>query len=241
MFKIQNFNKSEKYINLYLKYSRRMFSYQYDLFVIGGGSGGLSASKEAAYLGAKVGLADFVKPSPSGTKWGLGGTCVNVGCIPKKMMHHAGSLYEEMSELSAVGYTGEIKKNHDWQTMVSNVQTYIKKLNFGYRSELRDKKVVYYNKLAKLLDKNTIELTDAKGGKETVTAKNILIAVGGRPNYGEAPGANEFCISSDDIFSIKKSPGKTLVVGASYIALVKIILIYKITLGMWRILTCFGL
>lgn len=221
MFKIQNFPKSQKYINLYLKYSRRMFSYQYDLFVIGGGSGGLAASKEAANLGAKVGLADFVKPTPIGTKWGLGGTCVNVGCIPKKMMHHAGTLYEELNELNNVGYSGEIIKTHDWEGMVRNVQTYIKKLNFGYRSDLRDKNVVYYNKLAKLIDKNTIELTDAKGKTETVTAQNILIAVGGRPNYGEAIGAKECCITSDDIFSLKHAPGKTLVVGASYIALVK--------------------
>ena len=63
------------------------FNYQYDLFVIGGGSGGLSASKQAAKLKKKVGLADFVKPSPKGSTWGVGGTCVNVGCIPKKMMH----------------------------------------------------------------------------------------------------------------------------------------------------------
>lgn len=68
--------------------------YDYDLYVIGGGSGGLAASKEAADLGAKVGLADFVKPSPQGTQWGLGGTCVNVGCIPKKMMHYAAILGE---------------------------------------------------------------------------------------------------------------------------------------------------
>lgn len=66
----------------------------FDLFVIGGGSGGMAAAKEAAKLGAKVGLADFVKPSPLGTKWGLGGTCVNVGCIPKKMFHFAGIMGE---------------------------------------------------------------------------------------------------------------------------------------------------
>lgn len=64
--------------------------FTFDFFVIGGGSGGMAAAKEAAELGAKVGLADFVKPSPIGTKWGLGGTCVNVGCIPKKMFHYAG-------------------------------------------------------------------------------------------------------------------------------------------------------
>lgn len=71
--------------------------YEFDLFVIGGGSGGLAASKAAAKLGARVGLADFVKPSPIGTTWGLGGTCVNVGCIPKKLMHYA-SHFGEMRE-----------------------------------------------------------------------------------------------------------------------------------------------
>ena len=64
----------------------------FDLFIIGGGSGGLAAASAAAAKGAKVGLADYVKPSPQGTKWGLGGTCVNVGCIPKKLFHYAGLL-----------------------------------------------------------------------------------------------------------------------------------------------------
>lgn len=70
----------------------------FDLFVIGGGSGGLSCARNAAALGAKVGLADFVKPSPPGTKWGLGGTCVNVGCIPKKLFHFAGLLGESLKD-----------------------------------------------------------------------------------------------------------------------------------------------
>jgi thioredoxin/glutathione reductase (selenoprotein) len=217
----RRYPNSEKYINLYFKYSKKMMSqnYQYDFFVIGGGSGGLSASKEAAALGAKVGLADFVKPTPIGTTWGLGGTCVIVGCIPKKMMHFAGTLYEAINDYDKVGYPGKFEKAHDWPTMVGNVQGYIKRLNFGYRTQLRSKKVVYYNKLARLLDAHTIELTDAKGAKEVVTADKILVAVGGRPNYGDIPGAKELCITSDDIFSLTKAPGKTLVVGASYIAL----------------------
>jgi thioredoxin reductase (NADPH) len=66
--------------------------FNFDVFVVGGGSGGLAFSSEAASHGAKVGLADFVKPSPQGTTWGLGGTCVNVGCIPKKLFHFAGLL-----------------------------------------------------------------------------------------------------------------------------------------------------
>ena len=70
----------------------------YDYFVIGGGSGGLASARAAAALGVTVGLADFVVPSPQGTKWGLGGTCVNVGCIPKKLLHHASLLGEGMHD-----------------------------------------------------------------------------------------------------------------------------------------------
>jgi len=101
-------------------------NFDYDFFVIGAGSGGLSAAKTAADLGAKVGLADFVKPTPIGTKWGIGGTCVNVGCIPKKLMHYAGIMYEELSNYSKLGHPDEIKKNHVWSTMVGNVQKYIR-------------------------------------------------------------------------------------------------------------------
>jgi pyruvate/2-oxoglutarate dehydrogenase complex dihydrolipoamide dehydrogenase (E3) component len=221
------FPRSQKYINYYFNnYIKRMISYQYDFFVIGGGSGGLAAAKEAANLKAKVGLADYVHPTPIGTKWGLGGTCVNVGCIPKKLMHYAGNLYEHLNEYESIGYPGKIKHDHDWQVMKDNVQMYIKKQNFGARTNLREKNVVYYNKYAKLLDAHTIELTDAKGQKETVTADKILITVGGRPNYLDVEGSKELCITSDDIFSLKNAPGKTLVVGASYIALVRYFINY---------------
>ena len=78
----------------YQKVEVRDHPYEYDLFVIGGGSGGIAAARAAANLGKKVALADFVQPTPIGTTWGLGGTCVNVGCIPKKLMHYAGILAE---------------------------------------------------------------------------------------------------------------------------------------------------
>lgn len=81
------------YYYVYIRYSVSA-EYDYDLVVIGGGSGGLAAAKEATNLGAKVAVLDFVTPSPLGTKWGLGGTCVNVGCIPKKLMHQAALLGE---------------------------------------------------------------------------------------------------------------------------------------------------
>ena len=120
--------------------------YTYDLVVIGGGSGGLAASKEAASLGKKVAVMDFVKPSPMGTTWGLGGTCVNVGCIPKKLMHNAGIIGEHIKDAPKFGW--EIKPEevkHNWATMVQNIQDYIGGLNWGYKVELRDKNVKYIN------------------------------------------------------------------------------------------------
>lgn len=104
--------------------------------------------------------------------------------------------------------------------MVKNVQKHIKKLNWGYKVELVEKNVKYYNKLATVIDKHTIELNDFKKPVETVRAKYILVAVGGRPTYpDDVEGAAEYGISSDDLFSLQKEPGKTLFVGASYIAL----------------------
>ena len=192
----------------------------YDFFVIGGGSGGLSSARAAAALGASVGLADFVVPSPQGTKWGLGGTCVNVGCIPKKLLHFASTLGEGMHDAEGAGWKVEAdKKQINWEQAIERVTDYIRSLNFGYRKSLNSEKVDYHNKLAKLIGPNTIQLKDAEGKTSTVTADKILIATGGRPTYPECPGALEHGISSDDIFWMKNKPGKTLIVGASYIAL----------------------
>jgi thioredoxin/glutathione reductase (selenoprotein) len=192
-------------------------SYEYDLFIIGGGSGGLAAAKAAAALGAKVAVADFVKPSPAGTTWGLGGTCVNVGCIPKKLMHISSLYRETQADLQSIGW--DTKSSHSWSDMVTKVDNYIKGLNWGAKTELRQKNIKYYNAFATFQDANTISLDNGKGKVETATFKYCMIACGGRPSYGGYPGAEECCISSDDIFWMKKPPGKTLVVGASYIAL----------------------
>jgi len=194
-----------------------MATYDYDLFVIGGGSGGMAASKKASDLGAKVAVADFVKPSPAGTTWGLGGTCVNVGCIPKKLMHHAALFRESMADAHGLGW--DTRASHSWEEMVTKVNSYIKSLNWGSKTELRSKNVTYFNSFATFEDAHTLKLDNGKGKVEKVTAKYILIACGGRPNLGGYPGVEECCISSDDIFWKKKAPGKTLVVGASYIAL----------------------
>lgn len=192
--------------------------FEYDLVVIGGGSGGLACSKEAAKLGAKVAVLDFVKPSPLGSKWGLGGTCVNVGCIPKKLMHNASVLGEHAKESAFYGWKGHEGFSHDWEALKNNVQDHIKGLNFGYRVALREGNVTYLNKLAKFISPHEIECTDAKGAKQTISAARIVVAVGGRPTPLECPGA-QLALSSDDIFMKATPPGSTCVVGAGYVAL----------------------
>ncbi|KAL4506638.1 hypothetical protein ABPG72_000209 [Tetrahymena utriculariae] len=192
---------------------------EFDFFVIGGGSGGLAASKEAALFGVKVGLADFVDPTPIGTKWGLGGTCVNVGCIPKKLMHYAATYGEsmEMQRISGWKNVNEEQKTHEWQKLVERIQNNVKKTNFGYKVALRENKVKYFNYYASLVDKNTIKLEN-KTGVIYVKAKHILISVGGRPNYLPLIDS-KLIITSDDLFSLQTPPGKTLIAGGSYIAL----------------------
>ena len=194
-------------------------SYDYDIIVIGGGSGGLAASKEAARLGKKVAVCDFVKPSPAGTTWGLGGTCVNVGCIPKKLMHQAALLGECVKDAGSFGWSVDrCQVNHSWTKMVEEVQNHIGALNWGYRVALREKSVDYLNEYAEFVDANTLRTVNKKGKEKTVTAQQFILATGGRPKYPDIPGA-EYGISSDDLFSLTYNPGKTLLVGASYIAL----------------------
>jgi len=194
-------------------------NYDYDLVVLGGGSGGLAASKKASELGANVAVLDFVKPSTHGTSWGLGGTCVNVGCIPKKLMHTAATIKDMMQkDASSFGIMNQQPLNHSWETMRENIQNHIKGLNFKYRVNLREKEVTYLNKLGRFIDAHTLELTDKKGKTSTITSSRFIVAVGGRPSILDCEGGH-LAISSDDIFSLKKSPEKTLCIGASYISL----------------------
>lgn len=196
----------------------RSHNYNFDLAVLGGGSGGLACAKEAAKHGAKVVVFDFVQPTPQKTTWGLGGTCLNVGCIPKKLMHTA-SIYGELAE-DALNYGWDISKNsHDWNKMVGNIQMHIKSQNWKIRVDLREKNVTYYNEYATFVDKHTVKSVNKRGAERTVTADKFVLAMGGRPNYPDVPGAQDYAITSDDIFSLKYHPGKTLCVGASYISL----------------------
>ena len=196
-------------------------SYEYDLVVIGGGSGGLSAAKEATKVNpaARVLVFDLVQPSLHGTRWGLGGTCVNVGCIPKKLMHHAASMGAAMhKDAPQFGWQGLDNIKHDWPTMVHLITDYIKSLNFSYRSGLTGANVKYIEGYAHFDDQHTISWEGRTGKQGKVTFDKALIASGGRPTYLDIPG-RELAITSDDIFWTKKAPGKTLVIGAGYIAL----------------------
>uniref|UniRef100_A0AAY4BHJ4 thioredoxin-disulfide reductase (NADPH) n=1 Tax=Denticeps clupeoides TaxID=299321 RepID=A0AAY4BHJ4_9TELE len=156
--------------------------YDYDIVVIGGGSGGLACSKEAAQLGKKVAVLDYVEPSAKGTKWGLGGTCVNVGCIPKKLMHQA-ALLASWKRIRV--------------TMADRVQNHVKSLNWGHRVQLQDKKVKYLNMKGSLVDEHTVRGVTPKGKEMQLTARDIVIATGGRPKYPtHVPGAVEYGITN---------------------------------------------
>ena len=131
--------------------------FTYDLFVIGGGSGGISCARNASKFTQKVALANFVNPTPHGIKWGLGGTCVNVGCIPKKLMHQTSILGEQLKEAKEAGWevtTGQM----NYQANLRKINMHIKQLNFGYLSDMIKNKIKYYNAFVKFIDNETLLL-----------------------------------------------------------------------------------
>ncbi|KAJ5066210.1 thioredoxin reductase 1 cytoplasmic [Anaeramoeba ignava] len=205
---------------IFRKISEKKGGYQYDLAVIGGGSGGLSVSQKAAELGAKVALMDYVEPTLRGSKWGIGGACPNVGCIPKKLLHAAAQSRENLHFSTFYGWDVDpINAKHNWNLMINNVQSYIRSLNWGYKVKLRQKGIDYLNFFARLKSEHEIELV-RKGSDDVklITAENIVIATGGTPIIPQVPGG-EHCITSNDLFSLPTPPGKTLILGAAYIGL----------------------
>ncbi|KAL0219782.1 hypothetical protein P9112_005435 [Eukaryota sp. TZLM1-RC] len=196
-------------------------TYDYDLIVIGGGSGGLAAARAAAGFKKKVLLLDYVHPSPKSTTWGIGGTCVNVGCIPKRLMHDAAGIAETIRDSNAHGFENTSDPTVNWTTLVNNIDSYIRRLNRAYITELKwNDYVDYLNAEGSFQGPHEVlvKYADPTKEAEVFSGEHIVIAVGSRPFYPDIPGA-ELAITSDDIFWSKTPPGKTCVIGASYIAL----------------------
>lgn len=177
-------------------------SYDFDLFVIGAGSGGVRASRFAASYGARVAVAE--------SRY-LGGTCVNVGCVPKKLMVYAAHYQDEFALSRSFGWEVEAK-GFDWSTLINNKNTEIERLNGIYENLLENSGVSLINGHAKIIDAHTVEVA----GKQ-YTAENILIAVGGWPQIPDIPG-REHVTDSNQVFYLKEQPKRVLVVGGGYIA-----------------------
>ena len=179
-----------------------MAEYDYDLFVIGAGSGGVRASRFSAQYGARVAIAE-------NGPWG--GTCVNVGCVPKKLFVYGAHFSEEFSDASGFGWTvGE--QSFDWPRLRDNKSREIERLNGIYINTLKNAGVELIEATATITGPNTVEA----GGKE-YSARYILIATGGKPHVPEFPG-HEFAITSNEAFYLDEFPRRVLVVGGGYIA-----------------------
>ncbi|KAF9009473.1 glutathione reductase [Cyathus striatus] len=186
---------------------------KYDFVVIGGGSGGSGASRRAASYGKKVAV---VEATPY-----LGGTCVNVGCVPKKIMWHAADLRDKILH-QAPGYkfSGLENVKFDWAAFKPQRDAYIRRLNGIYANNFDKEGVEFHRGFGKLLSPNTVEVTRPDGEKYTLTSDSICIAVGGQPvipSNEEIPGAS-LGIDSDGFFDLAEQPKRVAVIGAGYIA-----------------------
>lgn len=182
-------------------------AYDFDLFVIGAGSGGVRASRMAAARGAKVAIAE---------ERFFGGTCVNIGCVPKKLFVYAAEFREEM--VGARGFGWSFDGEFDWPTLVRNKDAEIARLNGIYERLLSGAGVEIFRGRARFVDAHTVEVTAFDGSRRRVTAEHVLVATGGRPTRPTEPGCERAWVS-DDIFYLEKKPERLLVVGGGYIAL----------------------
>ncbi|WP_158135521.1 glutathione-disulfide reductase [Photobacterium damselae] len=175
----------------------------FDYICIGGGSGGIASANRAAMYGAKVALIEAKA---------LGGTCVNVGCVPKKVMWHGAQIAEAM-HLYAKDYGFDVEmKGLNWGKLVESREAYISRIHTSYETVLGNNKIEVINGFAQFVDAKTVEVDG-----EHYTADHILIAVGGRPSIPAIPGAVHG-IDSNGFFELKEQPKRAAVVGAGYIA-----------------------
>ena len=181
-----------------------MSEYDFDLFVIGGGSGGVRAARIAAGHGAKVAIAE---------EYRFGGTCVVRGCIPKKLLVYASRFRDEFEDAEGFGWSIR-STSFDWPTLIANKDTEINRLEKAHRQNLERAGVNLINARAELADRNTVVL---RPDGRRVSAGTILVATGGRPQIPIFPGS-EHAITSNEAFHLKSLPDTVLVVGGGYIA-----------------------
>lgn len=181
--------------------AQKMSKYDYDLFTIGAGSGGVRASRVAASYGAKVAIAE---------ERYLGGTCVNVGCIPKKLLVYAAHFREDFEDAAGFGWTvGE--RSVDWGRLIASKNTEIQRLNGVYQRLLETAGVTIINGRARILDSHTVAV-----GEQRHTAKYILVATGSWPTIPDIPGAKH-AITSNEAFYLPSLPGRIIIAGGGYI------------------------
>jgi glutathione reductase (NADPH) len=182
-----------------------MTAYDFDLFVIGGGSGGVRAARIAAGYGAKVAIAE---------EYRFGGTCVIRGCVPKKLFVYASRFRDEFEDAGGFGWSLTPGRFH-WPTLVANKDAEITRLEGIYRANVEKAGVRVFLGRAELTGKHSLVI---KPGAQTITAQTILIATGGRPVVPAIPGA-ELAITSNEAFHLKELPRSIAIVGGGYIAL----------------------
>ncbi|MCO5066131.1 MAG: glutathione-disulfide reductase [Rhizobiaceae bacterium] len=182
-----------------------MASYDYDLFVIGGGSGGVRAARVSAGLGKRVGIAEEFR---------FGGTCVIRGCVPKKLLVYASQYSEHFEDAKGYGWSVEPAK-FDWSALIAGKDKEIGRLEAIYRKGVENAGGEAIMSRATLLDRHTIRL---EGEDRTVTADQILIATGGRPAAHKALPGYEHCISSNEVFDLEQLPKTIVIEGGGYIA-----------------------
>ncbi|MBD3774688.1 MAG: FAD-dependent oxidoreductase, partial [Rhodobacteraceae bacterium] len=181
-----------------------MAQYDFDLFVIGAGSGGVRAARIAASHGAKVAVAEEHR---------VGGTCVIRGCVPKKMLVYGAMFAEELSHAGNYGWTVE-GQSFDWQTLRDFVNGDVDRLEGLYTKTLESHACHVYPERATITGPNSVKLASG----EEVTARYILVATGSWPLKPEFPG-NELCITSNEVFHLDALPRRLVIQGAGYIAL----------------------
>lgn len=180
-----------------------MSQFDYDLFVIGAGSGGVRAARIAAGYGAKVAIAEESR---------VGGTCVIRGCVPKKLLSYAAHFHEDFEDARAYGWSSG-EASFDWATLIANKDKEIDRLNDIYKKLLSGSNVALLESRAVIKDPHSVDV----GGRK-VTARNILVAVGGWPEMPRVPGI-ELAISSNEAFHLPTLPREVVVVGGGYIAI----------------------